>query len=237
MQNKKGEELEEIGRALEKYEKKDHIVNFIKAMVSAIPSVGGALSSLMSDYIPKTKEQRLVDFTNGLAKDLERLRGSIKEDFITTDDFAYIFEQCYKGVAENYQKEKLEGFRGILLNSLIETDIKSEEKEFFLTILNDLSTIHIRALKFLNTPQAFVDGLGLEHNQYSGASFSQMFQLCFPGYDLDHLRKVVQDLYLMRFTNTDSSIFGTMTAGTGVNIVQGRITEFGSKFIRFCTAP
>ena len=53
-------------------------------------------------------------------------------DYIQSDEYACLFEQCFRGAAENYQREKIEAFRGILVNSPIRTDIGQEEKEYFL---------------------------------------------------------------------------------------------------------
>lgn len=128
--------------------KTEHIVNVLKAGLATAPFCGG-IASLMSDYIPSAKVERLEQFAKQLAEDLERLQQYVDENFIHTDEFAFLFEKSFRGVAENYQVIKLEAFRGILVNSAINTGISQDEKEYFLNLVNTLSVLHIRILKFM----------------------------------------------------------------------------------------
>ena len=77
------------------------------------------LSTLISEFIPNRRFLRLEKFTQELAEDLNELDEKIDTEFITTDEFAFIFEQCYKAASENYQKDKLDAFKSIILNSAI----------------------------------------------------------------------------------------------------------------------
>lgn len=87
-------------------ERLEHLVNILKAGLSTAPFCGG-IASLMSDYIPSAKQRRLEQFVQQIAKDLEDLQDRVNESQILTDEYAYIFEQCLKGAADNYQKENL----------------------------------------------------------------------------------------------------------------------------------
>src|ERR1044071_6781967 len=111
------------------------IVNIFKAVLSTVP-FGGGIASLMTDYIPSSRLRRLEDFANQTAKDLKNHADEIDETYLKTDDFAFMFEKCFRGAAENPQSEKLNAFRGILVNSTIRTDIAEEEKEYFLNMTN-----------------------------------------------------------------------------------------------------
>ena len=107
--------------ALEKWERRkaeglpitEHILNILKAGLSAAP-FSGAIASLMTDYIPSSKTRRLEEFAEQIAEDLLRLQASVNTEYLKTDNFAFIFEQSFRAVAEYPQKEKLEAFRGIL---------------------------------------------------------------------------------------------------------------------------
>jgi len=46
-----------------------------------------------------------------------------------------MFEKCFRGVAENYRTEKLEAFRGILVNSAIGFNASQEEREYFVNLV------------------------------------------------------------------------------------------------------
>ena len=118
------------------------IVNIFKAVLSTAPYCGG-LASLITDYIPSARFIRVEQFAKDVANDMSELKDQIKSEYIKTDDFAFMFEKCFRGAAEHPQKEKLEAFRGVLINSIIK-DISWEEKEYFLSVVNALSVLHIR---------------------------------------------------------------------------------------------
>jgi len=117
---------------LEKTPISDHIVNVVKAAISVIPIIGGPISSLVNDYIPNKKLKRLLDFTKQLSENIERFKDEIDEEFVKTDEFAYLFEQTYKLVLENYQKEKLDSLLALLVNSLRGQDLKADTTEYYL---------------------------------------------------------------------------------------------------------
>jgi len=128
----------------------DHAINAIMAAVSAIRIIGGPLASLINSYIPRQKEKRLLNFIGSLSSEVDKIKDKIRIDLIDKDEFAYIFEKTFKGVLENYQEEKIECYKAILINSLIDKDsLSGEEKEVYLNILNNLTERHIRILAII----------------------------------------------------------------------------------------
>jgi len=77
--------------------------------------------------------------------------------------------------------------------------------------------------------------MGVNPAQVNGEHFTAVMISAFPGINTDVLRSAFQDLYLQGLTNTDKQIFGTMTYGSGVQIIEGRLSEHGKKFIAFCS--
>ncbi len=69
----------------------EHIVNGITAILASVPFAGG-IASLITDYIPSQRELRLQEFTENIANDLSALKEKINEEYILTDEFAFIFE-------------------------------------------------------------------------------------------------------------------------------------------------
>ena len=87
----------------------EHVLNVVKAALSAAP-FAGAIASLMSDYIPSSRLSRIEGFAHAIAEDLQRLSTKVQEEYLLTDDFAFMFEKCFRGVAENPQREKIEAW-------------------------------------------------------------------------------------------------------------------------------
>lgn len=207
------------------------VVNIFKAVLATAPFCGG-LASLMTDYIPSSRFRRLEDFAKKTAEDLRAHSEEVDAEYLKTDDFAFMFEKCFRGVAENPQREKLDAFRGMLLNSAIRKDISEEEKEYFLNLTNSLTALHIRILKFMADPNAYLEAANISPVQIQGG-FAQFFPVAIPGIELDVIRSAFGDLHRLGLTNTDQSIFSTMTSAQGLQLLGGRISPFGTRFIQF----
>lgn len=215
----------------------EHALNLIKAVLASFP-VGASVASLITDYIPNSKLKRLEEFILKIADDLKRLGEKIEQKYITTDEFAYMIEQSFRGVAENYQQEKIEAFRGILLNSAIHQDVAQEEKEFFLSLVNSLSIVHMKILKFLAFPYEYLEEQGISPQTVRGG-FREIFRTVMPEFSTDTsiVEVAFGDLYQRDFLSTDKSIFHTMTANQGLNLIENRVTDLGRRFIEFCKSP
>lgn len=213
----------------------EHILNIIKAGLSTAPFCGG-IASLMTDYIPSGKQKRLEQFAKQLAEDLTNLKDQVKENSIHTDEFAFLFEKCFKGAAENYQEDKIQAFRAILLNTAIGIDYSEEEKEYFLNLVNSLSVLHIRILRFMANPISYVESHAISKDQIRGG-FSDFLPIAIPGVALDVIKSVFGDLHQYGLITTDKSIFGTMTSAQGLHLLGNRVSELGRNFISFCTMP
>lgn len=211
------------------------IVNIFKAILASLPFSGG-IASLMTDYIPSSRFKRLEDFATKTAEDLRNHADKVDEAYLKTDDFAFMFEKCFRGAAENPQQEKLDAFRGILVNSAIRQDLSEEEKEYFLNLANALTALHIRILKFMAEPISYLEAAGIPQNQIRGG-FSEFFPVAIPGIELDVIRSAFGDLYRFGLTNTDQGIFSTMTSARGLHLLGDRVSRFGERFIQFITSP
>ncbi|MGB2728321.1 MAG: hypothetical protein WBD09_07575 [Halobacteriota archaeon] len=220
---------------LEKTPSSNHIVNVVKAAISGIPIIGCPISSLVNDYIPNKKLKRLLDFTKQLSENIERFKDEIDEEFVKTDEFAYLFEQTYKLVLENYQKEKLDSLMALLVNSLRGRDLKSDTMEYYLKKIATLSPLHLGMLRFLSFPVDCFAEIGIKPEDVKDYNFSRTLQAYFRDVPLDVLKGVFGDLHQMGFTNTDQIIFGALTAGSGVGIISGRVSSLGKDFMKFCT--
>lgn len=213
----------------------EHILNILKAGLATAPFCGG-IASLMTDYIPSTKQKRLEHFAETLAKDLDSLKEKVVEDKILTDEFAFLFEKCFRGVAENYQAEKLEAFRAVLLNAAVGANIGEEEREYFLNLVGTLSVLHIRILRFMARPVEYLEAHNISQ-QYIRGGFDQFFPVAIPGVNPEVIKSAFGDLYQYGLINTDKGIFTTMTSGQGLQLLGDRVSDLGKRFVAFCTAP
>jgi len=66
----------------------DHLLNALKAMLNAVPIVGGTLASLMSDYIPKAREERLKQFLIDFAEELSNVSEKVNVTNLESERFS-----------------------------------------------------------------------------------------------------------------------------------------------------
>jgi len=213
----------------------EHIVNIIKAILASAPFTGG-LSSLITDYIPNSKQKRLEEFAKQVAEDLLKVKDKIDNKVILNDNFAFIFESSFRKASENYQKVKLDAFRGIIINSAIKEDMNDEEKEYFLNLANNLTVLHILILKFMATPEKYLEEMNISQSRIYGG-FSTFFPVAIPNVSLDVIKIAFSELFSYGLINTDKGIFGTMTAGQGLELLRGRLSNLGLRFIEFIKTP
>ena len=127
----------------------------------------------------------------------------------------------------------------ILENKMLLENISDEIADVFIyliSLVNSLSIVHIKILKFMSSPLEYLEENNISQQQIQGG-FSQFFPVAIPNVSLDVIESAFGDLYQYGFTRTDKSIFHTMTSGGGLNLLGNRITEFGHKFMSFCKKP
>ena len=213
-------------------------VNALKALFASLPFTGG-IASLMSDYIPNRRMERIEQLAKEFGEDLNRLKDKVDESRIQTDSFARLFEESFKGAASNYHEEKLESFRAILINSLVSSDLTDDEKEYILSLVNDLTALHIRVLSFMYDADGYVQRHGLKPSNLDFGGFRVIFEKVFYPISIDVTRSAYSDLYRRGLVTTEDSIFATMTSSRGRQLIASpsRVSALGQRFVRFITVP
>ena len=141
---------------LAKRELRDHGRNIIIAALSVLPVVGGSISSLLSEYIPEWKEKRVLNFIRELGEKLEEVKDRINQEYLKTEEFAFLFEQTFLRVFRDHQEEKLKVYKAILINSCTKSNFDTSEKEYFLSLVDRLQGVHILILSLFFNPDSFM---------------------------------------------------------------------------------
>jgi hypothetical protein len=219
-------------------EARDHIVNIIKAGINAVPGVGGVISSLIDDYIPKVKEERLRKLLENLSKDAQTLGeklSQVQEGYVHTEEYAFLFERCFKNAMENYHEEKLRAYRAIMLNSLLPDAPDEDRKIFYLALAEALTPLHIRVLRVLGDPVSFDMATGNRVGTGGGLATSRMaiMRKLFPEYPEELLESIWNDLRLRELIGVGD--LRTTITDKGIHQMEGLLTTLGNQFIRFIT--
>jgi len=231
--------LKEINKILEsKIEHSkvnDALMSSFKVLLS-LTVVGSPLAALISEFIPSQRFLRLEKFVEQLASDLKKFEDSVKLEYIHTDEFALIFEQSIRGVIENYHQEKLDAFKWIVINSLIDNDLIQEEKEFFINLTKQLTITHIKILKCFSNPGEYLTSMSLTPNDIKG-NWKNFLPSIFPNVGFDLIKTAFDDLNTYGLITMSSSDFMVMTISSGYSKLEGaaKLTDFGDKYYQFIT--
>lgn len=198
--NKGETELAKLGAALGKQSGTDHLLNTVKAALNAVPIVGGSIASLMDDYIPESRQKRIEVFAQRLADELGGLQDKVKEDFVRTDEFAYLFTRVFNDVSREYQEDKLKAYRRILTNSLC-LDVDSILVERFLTLTEQLDTVHLKILSAYMSDEQNEPKLRVFDGREDYTLLS-VLSVLLPGLSEQMLEAGIRDLYNQGLVHT-----------------------------------
>ncbi len=212
-----------------------HFRSLLVAVINAIPYVGGTLGSLLDDYIPNSKQERILSFIKDISVETEKLKNRLELGKIETDSFAYIFEKSLRSVGLDYQKDKVEAYKSIILNSLLPNAKSDEIREYFLNLVDSLTPIHIRVLKAVKKPQEFHDNSIDKSDSTVTIEEDQIFHFPLEPYSNELVMSAWRDLYSKGLVKQSKTIAGDGTYEK--TIIKGELTEFGHDFINFITMP
>ncbi|MBU0967722.1 MAG: hypothetical protein KKA54_15225 [Proteobacteria bacterium] len=231
--------LEALSKTLGQSAPMDHARTIVLAALNAVPIVGGSFATLVNAYIPERKHKRLLEFIEKVAQNVDELKDRVSNEYVATDEFAFLFERTFQGALDNYQKEKLDAFRAALLNALVApADLNAETRELYIRLVNDLTPRHIRILRALIDPPGFDQAHGMRVGSGGGMSTSliSVLRKLFPEYAEAEIDYIVADLDSLALTRMHTALRTIMT-DTGIHQLEGRLTKFGQDFVLFITLP
>lgn len=130
--------------------KADHALIAIKAALNVVPVVGGALASLIGDYVPFSTQRSIQKATTLLREELEKVQDRLDVDSVNKDEFADLFKSSYLAIVRTTDEEKLRGAAAILANLLLKSGDRDKlpysELDHFVRCLDQLSNGAIAAL-------------------------------------------------------------------------------------------
>lgn len=130
--------------------KTDHALSTIKALISAVPIVGGPIASLIGDYIPTSTQKTIDEAIKKLAQKLNALEGRLDPVNINKDEFSEIFKSAYLTIVRTHQKEKIEAATNLISNILLNNEdpekLTFTEADHFARCIDQLSIGAIKVL-------------------------------------------------------------------------------------------
>ena len=133
-----------------KKSKDDHAISIIKSGLSAIPIVGGSISSLISDYIPTSSQKIIADAVESIGQKIELMQDRIDIEMIDKEEFSELFKSCYLIMIRSHKKKKLNAATSILVNLLLKKNDSDKmsytELDHYVRVVESLSIGAIEVL-------------------------------------------------------------------------------------------
>ena len=137
----------------EKLSKKDYFDLIVEGGIGAIPYIGGVVQSLYFGSKNEKRFRRVEKFYEKLNEDLECIRDQIPEDVFNLenkDQLIGIFEGINDEIEKSKAQNKIEMYRNLYKNCLLRINNTSwDSEEYFLLVLNQLTSIEIQLLAYL----------------------------------------------------------------------------------------
>jgi hypothetical protein len=204
---------------------KDHALAVIKASLNLIPSVGGALASLIGDYVPTSTQRSIEKTMELLGEKLTSLEGRIDVEAVNKEDFSELFKACYLVVVRSHREEKLHAAAALLANLLLRPNdpgkVSYEELDHLVRCLDALST---GAISVLGAAHRIAGSAALGpqgHFQF------QQLRGSFPQFEASLLMSLVSELRSLNLVRVQEGAI--RTSEYGETLVE--LTPIGQRFV------
>lgn len=120
-------------------EKKEIREVIVKAGLNLVPGIGGALASILEDYLSQRKEVRLKEFLNDFLNDMKQRNDNIVQDYVNSEEFLDVFENILSDIIKTRSKQKRQMLKNLLVNSctIQKTSYeKTEEFQHLIDVIN-----------------------------------------------------------------------------------------------------
>jgi hypothetical protein len=218
----------------------DIVHRAIKGALEGIP-FGGGLAAEFYELIwkpPYTK--RIREWIEAIAQDVKKLQAQNKdinfEELNNNDIFNTTLFHATQSAIRNHQKEKLDALRSAVMNSALPNAPEEDLQLMFLHWIDELTTWHLKILKFFDSPEIFVNKNKVAIPDWGEASPLHVFYQVYPKMrDQEQIfNLMLQDLDLKELIN-EAGIHNTMEKMAYLRV--SHTTDLGKKFLQFIASP
>lgn len=215
-------DFEQRASELDETPARDHALVAGMAALQLVPVVGGVVATFISEYVPRKKQERLVEFVQDLSREFTAEQERIDRDYVKTRDFDRMVEDVLDRVQTVRNEEKL-GYWAALLAGVATTDRPTtSDRDRMIQTLDDLRPEHLRLLHVIATttepPPALYMG---------GVSATLTWKM--PDVAEDEARRLWGEVARTGVVADYPS--GLMTA-QGAGNLSGRLSPFGREFVK-----
>lgn len=192
-------------------------------VASAVPWLGGPVSSVLSGISVGRKISRVKEVLESMANDLKDFQSQASETYVKTDEFQDLLEKTLRGAAQERSEEKRRIYASFLTGAVKSSGESYNEQLVFLRELEQLQPDHIRVVQALvQEPEGGPSLMG---------SPIGTLQRRLPDIPTGRIEELVGQLNDMRITKLTS--LRVMMTGHGAANLQGSLTAHGQRFLTY----
>ena len=133
----------------------------LRALISLIPNIGGALDILLTEKGSKWREERIVEFLSKLESRIENLESEIStkafDDLKNSEETYDLLIQSFNSVIRTRHSQKISCYANILINHITNPQQNKFSSELMLSVLDSLTIEEIEYVSGLfNAVNGFV---------------------------------------------------------------------------------
>ena len=203
-----------------------------KSALNLIPGVGGAIASILGDYLSVRKEARLNEFISNYFDEINQKQDCIVREYVCSDDFLDIFENILADVMQSRTELKRNMLNNLLVNSCTIPHTTYERTEEFQHLIDVLSPLSLLILSvFYRLRAIHMDGQKDGIEKY-WTDIRDTTNIDDDTILLDYIGELEARSLIESFRNN------TYSADSGVPVVANRpyITEKGIAFYTYITS-
>lgn len=133
--------------------KGDTVYAVVKSVVSAIPVLGGVAAEILGRCIASPLSRRQQIWMESVAQELVELQaprpGFLLEDLQDNERFVSATLQATQAALKTHSEEKRRALRNALLNVVLSTSGDESEQEMFLYLVDRLTPFHLQVFGFV----------------------------------------------------------------------------------------
>lgn len=221
-------------------EAKDEFYKLLNESTCFLPAIIGN-DLVLATFVPmipslifdEVKQRLLYKDISDLGEKLSEVKDHIDYDFMKTTKGKRLFQDIIKEILDQTDQEKIDSFKALLINSMVRTNVKTEEKEIRFNILKNLTIRHIKFLKLLRDPEKYVTNNKIKVSGYVSANITTLFTEIFPEYDVARTNLILNDLFNMGLTNLSKEQLTIGMSTYGVHMIQNRLMPLGREIVDF----
>ena len=212
---------------------KDYGHGSVKAGLSTVPFVGGALATafetVFSAPIDKRKEAWLRELASTVDELCNTVEGLSPEKLSQNELFVSAYLQASNIAIRAHQDKKLKALRAAVKNTVLLESYDESKKLIFIRIIDEMTPLHFKILDFLSEPEKYIEYLDNKqgpnvstHWGSLGRVWDETFSDVRSSDSLVEL--VISDLYRFGFVYIDQLHKASMSSVA---------TKTGQEFIEF----